>query len=116
MYSDPQTITVDQATVSLPRTGLSLTEGSFASADGEFALTVGHSSGRRVRHVIKVSQTKLVSDPLIPSTNQVVGLSAHLVVDLPRNGVSHEEAVNLAAALAAWATESNLNKLVGNES
>lgn len=116
MYADPQTLTIDTSPISLPRIGSSLTEGSFASSDGAYGLTIGHSNGRRVRHVAKVSSTKIVSDPLIPSTNQVVGLSAHIVVDLPRNGVSHEEAVKLAEALVAWATESNLNKLVGNES
>lgn len=114
--ADPQTVVISGASTPLPRTGLALDQGSFGDATGQFDLTVLHSSARRTRHTTKLKKSVVVADPLIPSQNQNVTYSAHIVVDIPKNGVSTTDALALANALVAWATSANLTKVIGGES
>lgn len=114
--ADPQSVTVSGTAVPLPRTGLALSEGSFTDVTGQTSLTVSHSTSRRTRHVVKLSKSAITADPLVPSQNQNVSFSAHLVIDMPKNGVSAAEAVALASALVAWCTSGNLTKVAGGES
>lgn len=115
--ADPQSLTVDGNSVSLPRTGLSLVEGSFRDATGQINLTVQHNGSKnRRRHVVKVQKTDIVSDPLIPSQNIPTSYSAHLVVDVPVSGVTIEDAQDIADALVAWATPTNIAKVLAGES
>lgn len=114
--SDPQSVTVNAVAQSLPRTGMSSDSGSFTKSDGTFKLEVSHQNGSRFRHLVKLTNRAVVSDPLVPSQNINVNYGAHLVVDLPRNGVSVADAAKLAAGLAAWCTEANLTKVITGES
>lgn len=114
--ADPQSVTINGTATSLPRSGLALTEGAFTSATGEVVLTVKHQKARRVRHTVKLQKSAIVSDPLVPSTNLNVSYSAHLVVDVPLNGVSAAEAGYIANALVAWLTAPNVAKVLGGES
>lgn len=114
--ADPQSVTVSGTATSLPRTGLSLSEGSFADATGQIHLTALHSSSRRTRHTVKLQKSVIVADPLVPSINQNVSYSAHIVLDLPKNGVVVADVVALGNALVAWATSANLTKICGGES
>jgi hypothetical protein len=114
--ADPQSVTISGSAVPLPRTGLSLDKGTFTDASRQTELSVLHSTGRRTRHTIKVQKTAVVSDPLVPSTNQNVSYSAHIVLDMPKNGVSSEDVIALGNALVAWASSANLTKVVGGES
>jgi len=114
--ADPQSVTVSGTATSLPRTGLALNEGSFTDGSGQLSLTVLHGSSRRTRHTVKLQKSAIVADPLVPSTNQNVSYSAHIVVDMPKNGVSTADAIALANALVAWCTSANLTKVIGGES
>lgn len=114
--ADPQSVTISGSSVDLPRTGMTSGTGEFSSADGQTFLSVLHSSSRRTRHTVKLQKSEIVSDPLVPSQNQNVSYSAHIVVDVPKNGVSAADAIALADALVAWATSANLTKVVGGES
>lgn len=114
--ADPQSVTISGTAVPLPRTGLGLQEGSFTDATGQTRLTVLHSSTRRTRHTVKLQKSVIVADPLVPSTNQNLSYSAHIVLDLPKNGVAVADVVALANALVAWATAANLTKVAGGES
>jgi uncharacterized membrane protein YdbT with pleckstrin-like domain len=58
----------------------------------------------------------VVADPLVPSTNQNVSYSAHIVLDMPKNGIAVADVVALANALVAWSTSANLTKVAGSES
>jgi hypothetical protein len=75
-----------------------------------------HSSSKRTRHTVKLLKSLIVTDPLVPSVNQNVSYSAHIVLDMPKNGVSNADVVALGNALVAWATSTNLTKVVGGES
>jgi len=114
--ADPQSVTINGVATSLARTGLSLDEGKFTSADGQVILTGTHQASKRVRHTVKLQKSAIVADPLVPSTNQNVSYSAHIVIDIPKNGVSNTEALYIANALVAWATSANLTKVIAGES
>lgn len=114
--ADPQSVTVSGVAVPLPRTGLALDQGSFTDASRETNLSVQHSNNRRVRHTVKLQKSKIVADALVSNVNVPVSYSAHIVLDLPRQGVTANDAVALANALVAWCTSANLTKVAGGES
>lgn len=114
--ADPQSLTISGTATSLPRTGLTLTEGSFRSGDQTVTLEVAHNTGKRNRHVVKVTTSTIVSDPLVPAINTPVQYSAHLVIDGPRQGVTALQLQKLGEALTGWATAANLAKVVAGES
>lgn len=113
--ADPQSITVSGTAKTLARTGASLNEGIFSTADGEIVMTVRHDSSRRTRHIVKVQKTLIVADPLFPTQNQSVSYSAAVTLDHPKNGVVAADIIALGNALVAWATSGNLTKVVGGE-
>lgn len=115
-FADPQSLTIDGSAVSLPRTGFSTNSGRFTSADGEVGLEISHSLGSRYRHLVRITDARIVGDPLVPDQNRAVNMSAHLVIDMPRNGYTAAEVADLSAALTAWATEDNLLKVISGES
>lgn len=115
-FADPQSVTISGTATPLPRTGLTLNSGSFGSADAQVELQLSHVKKSRARHLAKLSKQSIVADPLIPDINRSVSYSAHIVVDLPLNGVTNAEAKSLAAALVAWATPANIEKMLGGES
>lgn len=47
MFTDPQTVTISSVANTLPRTGLSLSAGTFTKDDGLVQLVVGQTNGRR---------------------------------------------------------------------
>jgi hypothetical protein len=118
-FSDPQSVTVNAVAQSMPRTGSGIGVGTFATADGAFALAVKHSKGKRNRAEIRLTQTKTTTDPLLPSQNVVVSMSVYTVVDTPLNGFSITEAKYVADALYAYLTASSgakVTQLLGGES
>lgn len=114
-FADPQSITVDAESISLPRVGSSIGAGSFRSSDQKYQLDVRHSSGTRERHNVKLAFADVVGNPLVPSQNLVVSTTVNLTVDHPKNGLTAASVKEIAAALAVWATEENLGKLIGGE-
>jgi len=114
--ADPQSVTISTVANSLPRTGLALDEGGFTSSDGQIVLSVKHSSTRRTRHTVKLTKSIITADPLVPAQNQNVSYSAHIVMDMPKNGVAIADVVALADALVLWCTSANLTKVAGGES
>lgn len=111
--ADPQSVTISGVATPLPRTGDAL--GEFTDVTGQTRLTVLHSSTRRTRHTIKLQKSLIVADPLVPAMNQNVSFSAHIVLDLPKNGVILADVVALGNALVVWATPTNLTKIAGGE-
>lgn len=114
--ADPQSVTISGAATSLPRSGLSLEEGSFLDSTGQVKLTVQHQTGKRKRHVIRLQKTAIVADPLVPSINTNVSYGVTMSLDAPLNGVSNADVVALANAFVAWAVSATLTKVVGGES
>lgn len=113
--ADPQTVTINGAAKTLDRVGTSLGEGRFQDSLGEVQLISKQDSSRRLRHIVELRQTKVVSDPLFPSQNLSSGVTVRITVDRPKNGMTATDALYVANALAAWATSANLTKVIGGQ-
>lgn len=117
-YSDPQSVTIGGTAIPLPRVSSGVTSGGFSNADGTVQLTVAHSLGKRHRRTLRLSQSKVSSDPLIPSSNVRTSMSTYIVVDTPVNGYSVGEAKAVVDALVAYLTASTgarVTQLLGGE-
>jgi hypothetical protein len=118
-YQDPLSITIDGTAHSLARTGFGPASGSFATGDGTVQITVSHAYGKRQRRLIKLTTSKVVSDPLVPDQNVRPSMSVHFVADTPANGYTVAEAKKIAdgfVAFLAASTGANITKLLGGES
>lgn len=119
MFADPQSVTINAVAVSLPRTGMGLSGGSFQASDGNTNLVISHTIAKRNRHLLRLNVQKTTTDPLLPSTNQVVSMSAYVVVDVPKNGYSAAEQKQVVDALVAYLAASSgakVTQLLGGES
>lgn len=114
-FADPQSVTYNTVAKSMPRTGTSLSEGTFMDANREFSLVIRHSFGSRYRHLAQLKMDSIVSNPLVPDQNFAVSAHAHLVIDAPKNGLTATEVTDLAKAIVTWATPANIAKLVAGE-
>lgn len=117
-YADPQSITINGTATSLPRTGSGVASGEFTSADGTVKMNVGSQYGKRIRRTIRISQSKVSADALIPSQNVRNQMSCYLVVDVPQNGFTVAEQKYLVDALSAYLSASSgaaVSKLLGGE-
>jgi len=117
-FADPSSVTVAGASVSLPRTSTGPNTGTYTSADGSLRLTVSHSYGKRNRRTLRLTQNKLVTDPLIPSQQKPTSMSCYVVVDTPLNGLSVADQKALVDALVAYLAASSgarVTQLLGGE-
>lgn len=120
-FADPQSVTIGSA-ISLPRVGQSFNSGAFTSADGTTNLRVYQTSvgkGKRYRRTARVDYAKIVADPLITGTNLRISGAVFVTLDVPVNGFTVAEQVQIITGLTTWLTAStnaNATKLVGGES
>lgn len=117
MYADPQSVTVNAVAQSMPRQGTSQPErvGTFSTADGTFTFDVRQNkTNNRFRREVRLTQKKIAADP-ITAVNKEISTSVMIVVDEPRWGFSDVECGYLTAALLAWFTNANRDKLLGGE-
>lgn len=117
-FADPQSLTVSGVTESLPRISSGQNSGAFSKADGTLNLTVSHAYGRRNRRTIRVTQSKVSADALVPSQNVRSSMSCYMVVDTPVNGYTTAEAKAVVDALVAYlaaSTGAKVTQLLGGE-
>jgi hypothetical protein len=117
-YSDPQSITFNAVATSFPRTGSSANAGKFTTADGQYTLSVSHAYGKRTRRVIRVDQTQVSADPLIPAQNLRASASVYLVVDAPTFGFTTTQLKYVVDGLTAYLAASSgakVTQLLGGE-
>lgn len=121
-FSDPQSVTINGATSSLPRrSGPNQTNnqvnGSFANADDTLKLGIGHqtaSGTQRVRSTVRIDQAKVVTNPIDSSVDQD-SAAVYVVIDRPGYGFTVADIQYLVAALAGYLTTANVAKLYGRE-
>jgi hypothetical protein len=117
--ADPQSITIDAVTKSLPRTNVGNNSSEYTSADGLTKLTLSSAYGKRNRRVIRVDHSKVAADVFIPDTNALQSMSCYLVVDVPKVGFTNAEAFEVYEGFKAIITASSdaaITKLLGGES
>jgi len=118
--SDPQSITIGTTpgAVSLPRVNTGSNVGKFSNFDAKATLSVQTNYGKRTRREARIDFSKIVTDPLISTTNVLVGGTVRLNIDVPPSGFSAAEQKDLAVALLTWLTAStnaNLIKVIAGE-
>lgn len=117
-FADPQSVTINAIAKSLPRTSSGVNSGAFTKDDGEVALSVAHSYGKRTRRTIRVTHSKIAPDPLISSQNIKYSMTVYIVVDVPVTGYTVAEQKQVADGLTAYLTASSgarLTQLLGGE-
>jgi hypothetical protein len=117
-FGDPQSITIDADTISLPRTGSGDGTGEFTSADGTVRLSVGTTNGKRNRHTIRVDHSKIAADPFASGVNTSYSMSTYIVVDAPLVGYTQAELLDVVNGFLSFLTASssaNVTKLLGGE-
>lgn len=118
-FSDPIVLGGVYAGLSLPRVSFSGSTGSFADADGSTTVSFTHTSGKRVRHTIRLDEQVVVPDALNPALNTPVGHSVYLVVDAPKVGFTAHTLTQSVEALCLFLTagdNANAVKFVSGQS
>ena len=118
--SDPQSVTIGTipGAVSLPRTNTGSAVGTFVNYDAKTKLSVQTNYGKRTRREARIDFSKIVTDPLVATTNVLVGGTVRFNIDVPPSGFSAAEQKDLAVALLTWLTASsnaNLIKVLAGE-
>lgn len=128
MFSDPQSVKPGQTATaftggtaqSLPRTGSGLNIGEFKSSDGNYGLTVRHTTGKgRLRHSIRFYNRKVATDPLDSTLNAYFDMAVSVTVDRPVVGYTVAEAKAIVDGIVTYlATTSgaSITQLLGGES
>jgi hypothetical protein len=119
-FADPQSITIGTTpgVVSLPRVNTGSAVGTFSNYDSKVDLEVSTSYGKRSRHVARLTYRKVVTDPLVSTTNVLASGTVTLTIDAPASGFSAAEQKDLAKALIGHLTASSdaaLVKLIAGE-
>jgi len=117
MFADPQSVTVNSVAQSMPRQGTTAPDriGTFSTADGTFTFDVRQNkTSNRRRREVRLTQKKIAADP-ITALNKEISTSVMIVVDEPQWGFSDTELGYLTAAIIAWFTNANRDKLLGGE-
>lgn len=119
-FSDPISITVNAVAKSLAKVfSLAGAPSTYKSSNDEFVFEIAHQDvkgGKRERHLAKVTQMKIVPDPLNASYNMEAKASVHIVIENPKMGFTDVEIGYLAKALTDFVgNASNQAKLIGGE-
>ncbi|DAD50006.1 TPA_asm: coat protein [ssRNA phage Gerhypos.1_1] len=119
--ADPQSITINAVTNSLPRTFAEGSESAYTSADGLWKLSVNHTLVKqgRTRRLLRFDHSKITTDPYISSQNVKVGTAIYLVVDIPPAGYTNTELMQIYTgykAMISASSDAMITKLFGGES
>jgi len=119
-FADPQSVTIGTTpgAISLVRVNTGSDVGKFSNYDAKAALEVSTAYGRRSRHVARLTYSKVVTDPLVATTNVLASGTVTLTIDVPPTGFSASEQKDLAKALInqlTASTDAALIKLIAGE-
>lgn len=118
-YSDPITIKIGGTSYSLSRIATGNTEGLFVDPTQKVRLTFSPrvTKAGRVSVAARLSITKVVTDPLVATTNQYVDETFTWAFNLPAYGFTTAESIDLSSALTAFLTSTGMQeKLINRES
>jgi hypothetical protein len=117
-FADPQSVTLNSASVSLPRTASGNGTGVFTSSDSLARLSVAHAYGKRIRRTARLDVKKLTADPYNDGLNSIFSMATYLVVDVPLVGYTIADQLDVVKGLTTWLTASTNAKttqLLGGE-
>jgi hypothetical protein len=70
-------------------------------------LTISHNNGNRTRHLFRIDNSKVATDPFITGVSTKQNVAAYLVVDVPPSGFTTAEVKFVVDALVAYRTASS---------
>lgn len=118
-FADPQSVTVNAVTETLPRISSGVNSGVFQKDDTTLKLSVSHNYAKgRARRMIRLDHAKIAADPLMASVNVRLNGAVYLVCDFPQVGYTVAEAKQIVDALTAYLTASSgarATQLLGGE-
>jgi len=118
-FSDPQSVTIGAATISLARVSSGDNTGIFSKDDQNVKLSASHQYGKRVRRTIRLDHRKVAADPLIAAQNLNYNMACYIVVDVPTLGYSPSEVKEVLDGLLAnlqASSGANTVKFLGGQS
>lgn len=119
MLADPQSVTINSVATSLPAIARGVNSSAYQSADGATKLTISHTYGKRTRRSARLDFSKIAADPLVPTQNQKVSMSAYLVIDHPVTGLTVSEIKYIVDALTGYLAATSgakVTSMLGGES
>lgn len=118
MFSDTITLTVNGVAKALARIKSEGTSSQYETADGLFAMRISHAVTKsdRVRSEVRVTQRKVVTDPITAQPKDYDDFTIAVLIDRPFYGFSDAEIQYLEAAIEAFLDATSLTKLYGRES
>ena len=119
MLADPQSVTINAVANSLPAIARGTNTSKYQKDDGNVALSIAHSYGKRTRRTCRLDFSKVAADPLISSQNIKYSMSAYLVIDTPVTGFTVAEAKQIVDALTGYLTATSgakVTNILGGES
>lgn len=117
-FADPQSVTISGSAKSMPRTSSGADSGKFSTSDRLTELRVSHSYGKRTRHLIRLDDNKIATDPLLAGQSVPVNMSCYLVVDVPLVGydaAAQKAVVDAFTAYLTASTGAKVTQLLGGE-
>jgi len=117
-FADPQTVTIDATTYSLPRVESLGSESTYTDSSGLVSLSASSAKGKRYRRVIRLDHTKIAADVFAPDTNVQRSMSVYMVFDTPLFGYTLTEAFEVYAGFINQVTATSdllVHKLLGGE-
>jgi hypothetical protein len=81
-------------------------------------LTISHNNGNRTRHLFRIDNSKVATDPFITGVSTKQNVAAYLVVDVPPSGFTTAEVKFVVDGLLAQLSASSgaaVTKLLGGE-
>lgn len=118
MFQDPQSITINAVAQSLSRIKTDGLSSTYSTSDGLYVLVLSHeiTKANRVRSLIKLTQKKVVTNPL-DNTNDYDTTTIQITIDRPEFGWSATELGYLLSGLPAWVNSGgNVLKIYTKES
>lgn len=112
MLADPQTVTIDAVPYSCARIESDATKSVYATADGNFKLTVSHQNSKdRSRRMIRLDKKVVAADPLT-AENEYKSVGVYLVVDEPTFGFTDDNIDDIIQGFKAWLTTANVTAVL----
>lgn len=120
-FSDPVSLSIDKTAYTLARINTGGTSGKFVSDDGNVVLAViptENRSGRKVS-AVRLTVSKVTTDPLVSTTNQRVSQTVTVAYNNPAYGFTATETINALKGIIAMLeadTDANFKKFLNQES
>lgn len=120
-FSDPVALSIGTTNYNLARIATGGTDGKFVSDDGNVTLAIVptvNRSGRKV-NAVRLTVSKVTTDPLVSTTNQRVSQTVTVAFNNPAYGFTAAETINALKSIIAMLeanTDANFKKFLNQES